>query len=120
MSCAHDAIVRKTVVPTEWPKVFIVSLKRWTQKWNAGQVQWRKVHTTIDFETVLSVHQDAPPYHLRGVVEHQGAVAGVGHYVSYVRAPNNCWYFCDDGRSPQQVSTERVLRAQAYVLVYET
>ena len=60
------------------------------------------------------------PYHLRGVIEHHGAQAGGGHYTSYVRACNNSWYHCDDEQSPQQVSIDRVLRAQAYVLVYET
>ena len=61
----------------------------------------------------------AAPYHLRSVIEHHGGTANGGHYTSYVRAANNLWYYCNDATSPQPVATEKVLKAQAYVLIYE-
>ena len=78
-----------------------------------------KAHTKVSFETVLPVAPDLPPYRLSGVIEHHGKRAGGGHYASFVRPPDNFWYHCDDEARPQRVSTETVLAAQAYVLVYE-
>ena len=115
-SCAAHAVVTRTVHPTQWPKVLLVTLKRWTHD---GAHQLRKISTEVDFETVLNIDMGVKVYHLRGLVEHRGATAGMGHYVSYVRAPDHVWYFCDDGHSPQRVSIKTVLQAQAYVLVYE-
>eukprot|EP00973_Karenia_brevis_P076175 10579623-Karenia_brevis.AAC.1 len=80
----------------------------------------QKILTTIDFNTVLLIPEDDTIYHLRGVLKHHGVDAGSGHYTSYVRTGDHLWYHFDDEEGPQQVSTERVLNAQAYVLVYET
>jgi ubiquitin C-terminal hydrolase len=77
-----------------------------------------KVLTHVDFESLLPV-EAGRVYHLRGVVEHQGASAGDGHYVAYVRACDNRWYHCNDSVSPRVVSFSEVRAAEAYVLVYE-
>eukprot|EP00973_Karenia_brevis_P044380 6148051-Karenia_brevis.AAC.1 len=69
----------------------------------------------VDFGTLLLIPEDGTAYNLRGVIEHHGAHAGSGHYTSYVRTGEHLWYHCDDEQGPQQVSTERVLSAQAYV-----
>ena len=119
VACARGVAVNKTVMPRKWPTVLILSLKRWRETWEHGVLQWEKVFTRISFETILPIRPDLPPYHLRGVIEHRGLNAGGGHYTSYVRAQNNFWYFCDDNASPKQVSTETVLGAEPYVLVYE-
>ena len=79
----------------------------------------KKIPTIIDFEVLLHVPDRPAPYHLRGVIEHHGGTTNSGHYTSYVRAANNLWYYCNDEASPQRVATEEVLKAQAYVLIYE-
>ena len=59
-------------------------------------------------------------YTLRAVIEHRGANAGGGHYVAYVRAQNEQWYYCNDNMRPQIVEDPRaVLQREAYMLIYE-
>ena len=58
-------------------------------------------------------------YSLRGVVVHRGN-AGGGHYVSYMRARDNQWYYCNDApHIPSRVHVEQVLGAEASMLFYE-
>lgn len=100
-----------------WPAVLMVHLKRWKVVSTHPFTQ-RKVPTSVQYETMFVVDASQPAYHLRGVVEHHGD-AGGGHYTSMVRAPDNFWYFCDDGSSPRRVPTASALKAQAMILVYE-
>ena len=76
----------------------------------------------VSFETVLLLHEgdDGAPYHLRGVVVQRGGV-GAGHYIAYVRARDNKWYYCDDLSldPPHVVAVEEVLGSCAYMLMYE-
>ena len=60
------------------------------------------------------------PYALRGVVVHSGH-AGGGQYVSYVRARDNFWHYCNDlpPQIPRRVPVEEVLRAEASILFCE-
>ena len=117
--CSTAAIVTRTVTPTTWPKTLILSLKRFRAQLNLGRFSQKKVPTHVSFETVLLPHTDAPPYHLKGVIEHHGEHATGGHYTSRVRASDNYWYHCDDVLCPRRTSTEETLKAQAYVLIYE-
>jgi ubiquitin C-terminal hydrolase len=78
----------------------------------------KKVPTKVTFETLLSVDTEKPPYHLRGVVVHEGE-AGEGHYTAFVRAPDNFWYDCQDGAPPRLARIDEVLGAEAYLLFYE-
>ena len=80
--------------------------------------QQEKIPTKVGFETILPVAPGVLPYHLRAVVVHHGG-AGAGHYTSFVRAANNSWYHCDDWTQPYQVQVERVLDAEAYILMYD-
>ena len=82
----------------------------------------RKRDEHVSFETVLLLHEgdDGAPYHLRGVVVQRGGV-GAGHYIAYVRARDNKWYYCDDLSldPPHVVAVEEVLGSCAYMLMYE-
>lgn len=111
--------VLKTCVPTGWPKVLVLSLKRFRFRFLHGRPFIEKVDTQLSFETLLPICHMEQPYHLRGVIEHHGGQADGGHYTAYVRAVDNYWYYCDDERPPLRVHTDTVLTAQAYVLVYE-
>jgi ubiquitin C-terminal hydrolase len=100
-----------------WPNILALHLKRWRVV-SVIPYHEEKVDTNVSFENVLLVNTEHPPYHLRGVVVHAG-VAGGGHYVAYVRAPDNFWYFCNDWAPPRLSQIDEVLRAEAYLLFYE-
>lgn len=58
-----------------------------------------------------------PPYALVAVLVHRGRSCDCGHYFAYVRKGRD-WYRADDAEV-SRVAVAEVLRAQAYVLVYE-
>jgi len=58
-----------------------------------------------------------PPYTLVAVLVHRGRSCDCGHYFAYVRKGKD-WYLANDAEVTK-VDVEEVLRAQAYVLVYE-
>ena len=80
--------VVKTTAPLTWPKVLVLSLKRFRVRFVQGRAVVKKVDTQISFETFLLVWHTEQPYHLRGVIQHHGT-AGGGHYTAYVRAVDN-------------------------------
>ena len=58
-------------------------------------------------------------YSLRSVVEHLGEDSSTGHYVSYCQLKDpRSWVLCSD-ENVQRVHTDRVRKAQAYMLFYE-
>lgn len=70
--------------------------------------------------------KDPPVYRLAGLVEHSGTMRG-GHYVAYVRggervketdSSSTVWYNVSDAHV-RQVSLEKVLHSEAYILFYE-
>ena len=97
------------------PNVLVLDLQRWS--YNVATGDWEKIPTRVCYETLLPLGLDAI-YDLRSVIVHHAATVG-GHYTSFVRAQNNCWYHCDDARTPELSTTERALAAQAYMLLYE-
>nr|KAJ3419188.1 Ubiquitin carboxyl-terminal hydrolase 3 [Polyrhizophydium stewartii] len=57
-------------------------------------------------------------YDLYGVIVHQGASGGSGHYISYIwSATNEAWFEMNDSRT-RRTTPEAVLRQQAYMLFY--
>ena len=100
-----------------WPRVLALHLKRWNI---LSQEPSRavKVSTMVDFETLLLVGSNMPPYHLRALLVHQGH-AGGGHYTSYVRSTNNAWYYCNDEPSPRKAISSEVWKAEASMCFYE-
>ena len=104
-----------------WPAVLAIHLKRWHVVSMVPFIQ-RKIPTAIDFEIILPVAADEPPYQLRAVVAHSGH-AGGGHYTALVRSVDNHWCLCDDWRVPERVGIERLRSAsvarEAYMLVFE-
>ena len=56
-------------------------------------------------------------YSLYGVLVHLGSSTHSGHYYSFVKSPNSTWYRMDDD-SVSAVSSQQVLRQQAYMLFY--
>ena len=104
-----------------WPQVLVLHLKRWeVELFPVYKATKRDEH--VSFETILqpTLGEAGAPYYLRGVVIHLGGV-GAGHYIAYVCARDNQWYYCDDQSldPPHVVAVQEVLRSRAYMLVYE-
>ena len=57
-------------------------------------------------------------FSLCGVVVHHGYSVHSGHYIAYVKAPNQMWFQMDD-EDVSQVKTSTVLQQQAYLLFYK-
>lgn len=111
------------------PPILTIHLKRFSQD-TRGRLM--KLSGHVGFKDVIDLSQyidkrctddDEYKYHLLGVVEHEGTMRG-GHYVAYVRVPNNSskpgfvWYHASDAHI-REVSMEEVLRSEAYILFYE-
>ena len=107
---------RETLL-VRWPNILALHLKRWTVV-SYRPFRQNKNETEVSFEALLTVDPEKPPYHLRGVVVHEG-LAGSGHYTAFVRAPDNFWYNCQDWAPPRLTSIAEVLKAEAYLLFYE-
>lgn len=57
-------------------------------------------------------------FSLCGVVVHHGYSVHSGHYIAYVKAPNQMWFQMDD-EDVSQVKKATVLQQQAYLLFYK-
>ena len=106
----------KTTEVTHWPPVLVLSLKRFA--FDSQTLRYRKIGRVIEYPMVFPMNA-AVTYTLRSVIEHQGVYGG-GHYVAYVRAHSEQWYYCNDIMKPQIIEDPRtVLQHQAYMLIYE-
>ena len=106
----------KTTEMLHWPPVLVITLKRFT--FDVLAQVMGKTDRHISYPMLFPVPA-GPTYSLRAVVVHIGGGTG-GHYVSYVRASDECWYFYNDSAVPQRVPDPRtVLQKEAYMLFYE-
>ncbi|KAL6856951.1 hypothetical protein ACP4OV_018333 [Aristida adscensionis] len=124
----------KTVVISKLPPVLTVHVKRfdWVNDMDkrvkiTGHVSFEENLDVTSFMDHSSVEKDNCTYRLVGVVEHIGAEVNIGHYVAYVRpsrignqqsSGSTSWIRADDGVITE-VSLERVLKCEAYLLFYE-
>lgn len=116
-SCEVRGRCVKTTEVVEWPPVLAISLKRFQFDMRTKTV--RKNPRPIRYPMIFRIQEEVVEYHLRAVIVH-GGNAGVGHYVAYVRALDNLWYFCNDSATPQLMPRPiDVLHQQAYMLIYE-
>ncbi|CAK9318862.1 unnamed protein product [Citrullus colocynthis] len=117
------------------PPILTIHMKRFSpdargrySKLN-GHVRFKE---TIDLKPYLDTRyadRDKCNYRLVGVVEHSGSMRG-GHYVAYVRGSNrkrsngeaeedaSVWYYASDA-VVNEVTLDRVLGCEAYILFYE-
>ena len=107
----------KNVDVLHWPPVLAVTLKRF--QFSAATGVMRKIKDAVSFPLILPT-ADGVDYRLRALIVHRGDSPGGGHYVAYVRASNDSWYFCNDSMQPQVVQyMHDVAKQQAYMLMYE-
>ena len=140
--CKKHVQASKQMSVWEAPNVLVVHLKRFT--FGKGKINKPVEYTeflsvserSLQAQFASSKHgkaakeeADAPPrmrasgnsaakkYRLVGVVVHHGHSSHSGHYVAYVRGPNEQWYHMNDSQV-SVVSLKNVLRQQAYILFY--
>ncbi|KAJ0229736.1 hypothetical protein HA466_0314250 [Hirschfeldia incana] len=125
----------KRVLINKVPPVLTIHLKRFSQDLR-GRLS--KLNGHVAFKEVIDLRQymdprgssgeDPPVYRLAGLVEHSGTMRG-GHYVAYVRggggkkvkesdSSSSVWYNISDAHV-RQVSLDKVLHSEAYILFYE-
>ncbi|KAL2916237.1 hypothetical protein HK105_204328 [Polyrhizophydium stewartii] len=121
-SCRGYKPASKQMVIERLPRVLTFHLKRFkfTRQSRA------KIGTQVDFPLtgldMAAYMSDADGksflYDLYGVIVHQGASGGSGHYISYIwSATNEAWFEMNDSRT-RRTTPEAVLRQQAYMLFY--
>jgi len=99
------------------PQVLVLHLKRWYQV-VPGKKEFRKRESRVNFKVSLDLGGTGTLYDLKAVIEHKGNANG-GHYISYILASDKRWFLCDDDRKPCEVSHDRAMNSQAYMLFYE-
>ena len=106
------------------PNVLTIPLKRYSTGRFSKITKY--VHFPERFSLAPFMSDDAPyegsdpVYDLFGVLVHQDfyASAHSGHYVAYVKLPDDTWVLCNDGRV--SVSSEKeAMKQKAYILFYE-
>ncbi len=110
------AIGRRTTQNSveRWPSVLSFGIKR--QKFQDKRTQ--KISKHLSFPLTL-VADKGITYGLRGVVAHIGETFNVGHYEAYVYGLDRKWFACSDNIQPRQVTVDKVMSVQAYLLFYE-
>ena len=104
------------------PSILVCHLKRFTFNPYSGMTRLSKkvkfpMHLDIS-DYMSNLNQARPPaYELVAVLVHQGQYCEAGHYVAFVKSEGN-WYCCND-KDVKQVPVEKVMRQQAYMLMYE-
>ncbi len=103
------------------PEIFIFQLKRFSPS-------MKKIRTPVEFGEYLNMEPFIEPqyamessnrpllYQLVSVTVHLGTMRS-GHYIAYTLKEDGLWYKMDDERVAK-VSTEEVLRCDAYLLFY--
>lgn len=108
----------------EPPNVLVIHLKRF-EVGGGGLFSGGKINKFVKFDDNLDLtefmsYQTCPKvsYSLFGVLVHYGYSSHGGHYVSYIKAPDNRWYLMDDS-SCRQTNISIVLKEKAYLLFYK-
>ena len=105
-----------------WPKILILHLQRSIASGGMLVKDDRYVKFPLIFSNwnwqcyQIIIEQKCPSYKLCAIVEHLGSLGG-GHYVTYRRVNGDAWLCCSD-TSITAVPLARVLRANAYILLY--
>ncbi|XP_019431245.1 PREDICTED: ubiquitin carboxyl-terminal hydrolase 17-like isoform X1 [Lupinus angustifolius] len=118
--CKSYEKAKKKLTVSEAPNVLTIALKRF----QSGK--FGKLNKPIRFPEILDLapfmsgtSDRSPIYRLYGVVVHLDSMnaAFTGHYVCYVKNFQNRWFKVDDS-VVKAVELERVLRKEAYMLLY--
>lgn len=120
--CKVKRVVTKGLRLATAPTMLVINYKRFAYD-NYGRLC--RLSKPVDFPLRLTIGDymsranrgKPPPYTLVAVLVHRGRSCDHGHYFAYVLKGKD-WYLANDAEVTK-VDVEEVLRAQAYVLVYE-
>jgi len=115
--CEENVDISKINNFWEFPNILIIKFVRFNTLLN-------KNNKFIDFPlnklNLCSYYQygkTIPIYDCYGIINHSGGVNG-GHYTAFCKTADNNWHLFNDTRV-SEVSTEKVVTNQAYVLFYK-
>ncbi|KAM0827002.1 hypothetical protein ACQ4PT_068482 [Festuca glaucescens] len=101
------------------PQVLVIQLKRFQ---NLGSYI-SKIQAMVEYQIELDLNpfmstpeDKSENYDLYRVVEHLG-VPSNGHYICYIRSSETNWFLFDDSKV-MEVSKDRALESEAYLLFY--
>lgn len=119
-SCKKKVSATKRFSLERAPVVLCIQLKRFNVMGGklSKQIQ---ISQNLDLRKHLAIQGDSNQscsYKLVSMVTHLGGSASGGHYTAIGIAPNGNYYHFDDS-CVSTISTENVLRTNAYVLFYE-
>lgn len=118
--CKKKAPATKRFTVHREPNVITIQLKRFEfNRFSGG-----KITKPVTFNEILNLRPymsdptgDRLTYRLNAVLVHFGGSCNSGHYLCYVRGPNNSWFKMDD-ESVEPVPLTQVLLQNAYILFY--
>lgn len=120
--CEMKCCASKALRLATSPSILVCHLKRFAFDPSSGLTRLSKkvkFPQHLDISDYMSnLNQARPPaYELVAVLVHQGQSCEAGHYVAFVKSEGE-WFLCND-REVHQVSVEKVMNQQAYILMYE-
>ncbi len=120
--CKAKRVVTKGLRLATAPTMLVINYKRFTYDMYGRMLRIAK-HVSFPLRLVIKDFMSKanlgkpPPYSLVAVLVHKGRSCDRGHYIAYVRKGKD-WYLANDD-VVTKVDVSEVLKAQAYVLVYE-
>jgi len=112
--CNRRTDIKKRMFIVHPPEYLILQIKRFQYL-----PYPKKLSNTVRFGLNLTLEDcstEPARYELISLAEHSGSMKS-GHYISYAKRNNN-WYLFDDSDC-SEASLNEVLKAQAYLLVYQ-
>ncbi|XP_013359788.1 PREDICTED: ubiquitin carboxyl-terminal hydrolase 17-like protein 6 [Chinchilla lanigera] len=116
--CLQKVPASKTLSLHTCPKVLIFLLKRFSDFTGEKIAKHVQYSEWLDMQPYMSEHNTGPVlYTLYAVLVHAGHTCHSGHYFSYVKAPDGCWYQMNDNKVTA-CDRSSVIAQDAYVLFY--
>ncbi|XP_038064231.1 ubiquitin carboxyl-terminal hydrolase 36-like [Patiria miniata] len=118
--CSRKVQAQKRFTIQRSPAVLTLCLKRFDfNRFSMGKINKDLAYSeNLNLRPYMSDPKGPPiMYELYAVLKHEGASCNSGHYYCYVKAANQSWY-CMNDAFVSQVSLQRVLNQNAYLLFY--
>ena len=115
--CKIKCDSKRQIIFSHLPKILIFHLKRFDNN-------RRKIKKHIEFKIDYNFNKFCTNkvintnYSLAAALIHEGYSTNSGHYLTYVKNPNNNWY-CFDDINVRLVNENEVLQSHPYILFYQ-
>lgn len=111
--------IRKRIIFWNFPKVVVVSLKRFSTdgQHKITQLVDFPIHTLDLSKYVAGYNASSYVYELYAVCNHMGGVHG-GHYTAFAKRPNDDWFHYNDTQVEKVENPQNVITPMAYCLFY--